>query len=299
LESLDGRIVPSADYFLGGDPQTPSDWSLGRYPSYGDDVIFDGTYTSDDCTLSPIGPYHSLQMVNGYSGTVTHTTLMSLGSLVIEGGTLTPYSSSSNDITVTQNFTWTGGTINFTSYASTLTVTGSTATATIAPTNGGIVTLGSSISFENGAAATLNNGTIATNKDNLQFSTSTGSSVLMAPTGLGSVVLGVAQFYLHSEIGSGTSWTIQANADVTMYGQLTNTGGTYTLLSGASVEITTNPLSPFGSDRGYVQVGGATAATYLHGNSRLATDGLIVMDSGTLATVYDSDAGTVNATIGA
>jgi hypothetical protein len=78
---------------------------------------------------------------------------------------------------------------------------------------------------------------------------------------------------------------------------LTNTGGTARLLPGASAEITGNPLNPL-STLAYVQVGGGTAATYLHGNSELVTpDMSIAIDTGILATVYDSGVGNANATI--
>jgi hypothetical protein len=185
LEELDGRVVPSANYFLGGDSFNSADWSAGHYPTYGDDVIFDGSYTSDNCTLSPIGPFNSVQLVNGYTGTVTYTSLMSAGSLVLEGGTLNP-NSPGRDISVTQDFTWTGGTLNGTSYASALTVSGSTATATIAPTSGGTVNLGSTLNLSGGTVATIGAGTLNITKDGVNFNVNANSGMLVDPGALNS-----------------------------------------------------------------------------------------------------------------
>ncbi len=135
--------MPAVNYFEGGDSFTASNWSLNRYPTYYDDVIFDGAYTSDPCTLVAIGPYTSVQLVNGYTGTVTHTTSMWLNTLVMEGGTLNP-SASDKDVTVSQAFTWTGGVLNSSNNPSNLFVRG---VGVIAPAAAGVVTTNDTLHF--------------------------------------------------------------------------------------------------------------------------------------------------------
>ncbi|MCI0701384.1 MAG: hypothetical protein L0241_09920 [Planctomycetia bacterium] len=289
LEALDGRIVPATNYFNGGDPFVGSNWSLGHYPTYSEDVVFDGTHTTDDCTLTAIGPFTSVQLVNGYPGTVTHTTSLWMNTLVVEGGALNP-SANSKDVTVSQSFTWTGGILNSSSFLSSVTITGSTATALFAPASGGTVWLGSSISLANGAAGTMEEGTIDLNKAGIEFSTSTGSSLDIAPNSA-PVILGVTQ-YLNGIIGSGSSWTVKADASVAFKGQLTN-NGTLALLAGSTATVAGKPMIAVAYSQG---VG---AATDLHGSSTLATaaDKKVILAGGRLATVYDDDVGNANATI--
>jgi hypothetical protein len=139
--------------YVGGNPT----WSLGRAPSYGDDVYFDGNYSSDSVTVGVIGPWSSIHLVNGYAGTVTFNSTLLVGTFEQTSGALT-WMLSGEDLNVSTSFTWTGGILNASTNANTVHLTG--ATALIAPAGGGTVTTGNTLSFENGATGTFNPGTV-------------------------------------------------------------------------------------------------------------------------------------------
>lgn len=57
-------------------------WHAGAAPSNSDDVVFDGNYSNDDCTLDGLGAEaYSITIQNGYSGiiTLTNNTSLSVG----------------------------------------------------------------------------------------------------------------------------------------------------------------------------------------------------------------------------
>ncbi len=285
-------------------PGMPGGMMVPPLPGPYDDIYFnaaanDSFGNSRNCERLAYAntSFAGMHIQSGYNGTVYLDGAISVGTFDLAAGAISQAGIIAT-LTVTDSFTWTGGILNSSAYLSTVQISG--ATALFAPANGGTVNLGSSISLENGAAGTLKEGTIDLNKDGIQFRTSTGSSLRLASdTAAGVLYLGWTRF-LEGQIGPGTNWTVDNDTLVRIHGELVNNAGTYSLLSGAAVEISGVPSS----DIAYTQVG-ATAATYLHGDSELTTgfaapgahDRSIQINSGILATVYDSDAGTGNATI--
>lgn len=160
-----------------------------REPVIGDDVTFDGTVSSANCTnlgllrvvndpghgggqsaagagSATIG-LHSLRLISGYSGTVTIIAPLQTGTFVLSAaptGSIAqqPTGSISSDLTVTDTFTWTSGTLNSSANDATVNINGG---GSIAPTNAGTVTLGSTLIFTGTQPApketTIDPGTIA------------------------------------------------------------------------------------------------------------------------------------------
>ena len=269
-----------------------SNWSLGHGPVAGEDVVFTDRVTIiDGETISIIvptncdgmhapsggGDFNSVTVTSTFDATITLAGGFTTGGLSLASGAIDQPAPTSpwddTDITVTSDFTWTGGTLNSTANLANLTITGSSATALVAPEGGGTVNLGDNITLEEGAAGTIGGGTIALNKD-VSLITSTGSSLYFNPGALGETILGVYHF-LHGEILPGTSWTVAAHKAYEYHGEITNQG-TFTILPDSYFTISGVALS----DIAYTQ-GGATSATYLHGSSYLLTgDGKRVLIGG-------------------
>lgn len=185
LEALEARDNPANNYWLCVDHDFTAayNWTDGR-PTADDHLYFDGGY-SDASTgffvgYKYLGPYATpsthffsstyagLHLVNGYDGVITFQSDTSFGVYEQTCGTTT---GGSNPLTttVTGTLTWTGGTIN-----SHPTVAGAFnlaagATGLIAPTNGGTVDLGSTLTLlgneeeEEGSTLTVKRGTVNLN----------------------------------------------------------------------------------------------------------------------------------------
>jgi hypothetical protein len=138
----------------------PNNWTSHEVPDQYTAVYFASNYSNYDAIL-PNSPVQvaELHMVNGYSGTVTLGSTLSVGKFELTTGAISQ-PNAGNDLSVTKNFLWTGGILNSTSNASTLHLVG--ATATIGA--GNAITTGSTISLEVGngigAIATFLPGTL-------------------------------------------------------------------------------------------------------------------------------------------
>jgi hypothetical protein len=140
-------------------------------PTGGDDLYFDGDVSGANChylsaamttgyvngypTPMP-GEYRSVNLIDGYAGTVATSSGFRTATLVVESGALFQTCSSA-DLLVSRTLYWTGGTLGG-SHANTatggFTASNSTvrllagSTATIAPGDGNAVATGSTLSFE-------------------------------------------------------------------------------------------------------------------------------------------------------
>jgi hypothetical protein len=156
-------------------------------PGINDDLYFDGNVSHEGCAglteamrysrfgipIGPPGEYNSVNLVNGYSGTVVTLTGFTTRALTIESGALAQPLGSLSDVRVSQFFDWTGGVVGvshantshpgFIASDSTLYLMGSSLSI-IDPSAGGTVATGSTLSFENtngiGSTATFHSGTV-------------------------------------------------------------------------------------------------------------------------------------------
>jgi hypothetical protein len=129
LESLEGREVPAANYWLGGDGDftKASNWSNGL-PAASNDLYFDGSVSGMNAGFY-VGPkqyppgsnpsyyvfpssYAGVHIVNGYSGTLQFQSNMTFGTYEQRSGTTSNGSTQGLTTTVTTSLSWTGGTIN-------------------------------------------------------------------------------------------------------------------------------------------------------------------------------------------
>jgi hypothetical protein len=204
VEALEPREVPAhlvwtnaiGDGFFGTaanwfnlDTNTPATWN----PVAGDDLYFDGGVSSANCNNlfsamvmptkilsgsiipmpSPSAEYHSVNLIDGYAGTVSTWSGFHTGSLVMESGALSQMTFTA-DLWVSQTFDWTGGTLGGT-YQNTATpgfmASNSTlhllagSTATINPGQGNTIATGDTLSFETaggvGSTGTFLTGTVS------------------------------------------------------------------------------------------------------------------------------------------
>jgi hypothetical protein len=249
----------------------PSDWShtsnwTNGVPTAGSAVYFDGNHSNADATIPAGAQFAELHFVNNYSGRVTLAGTLTVGKLeMASAGAKLDQPAAGRDITVTSQFVWTGGTLNSTTNLSTVTVTGSTATALIAPTSGGTVSLGSNISLSDGAVATLREGTITATNSGLTFTINANSGMAADP-GQNKETLVAASPGLELgpkiEIKAG-GWVEVRSGSYSNKGTARNDGGRFTLLTGTRA-VFTDPNLP-----AYNQVGGTTE---LHRGSTLRVE---------------------------
>jgi hypothetical protein len=263
-----------------------------RLPAAGDDLHFMSSLAGgcDDMHGPSGGAYASVNLTGGYASTVTLESGFTTAALVMTAaGAAFSQPGSGTDITVTGEFEWTRGTLNNSGYLSTLTLDGATATITplttgglMTPPTAGTVYLGSNITLENGAVATMGEGTIEVNKRGVQFTTSTGSQFAINPGALGEAIIGALQPALPPEalIMAGTSWTLYAGHFT--FGGAVGNAGTVTLMPNTIFAV----LGDSDTEEGYVQWG-QNSATYLHGSSTLVSPFQpVLIQGGTLATVW-------------
>jgi hypothetical protein len=169
VEGLEGREVPAAFTWLGGDPMDPESWQgpEGETPWEGDDLYFDGTVSPASCDLGMTGVYfQSMHLINGYPGTVAWIGGQ-LDVLELTSGALaTPDIAGLNTLDIYDTFTWTGGILNSTADHGLVTLYGG-ATATITPGADKTLVTGSSLNFGGSdgkdAVGTFNPGTVQFN----------------------------------------------------------------------------------------------------------------------------------------
>jgi hypothetical protein len=214
VEQLEEREVLSLCIWTGTADtafDNPANWQ-GTVPVAGDDVVigpqvipFPGTeedpphneYVSVACSGmhgaidgDGSGEYNSVTVQSPYTSTVTLASGFTTKAFQLLGGTVNePTSSPNTDITViggavgtfANSFFWSGGTLNGTSNVATVTMTGSSTTGLIAPTNAGTVSLGSNITLDNGAVLTAAAGTINLLNDGWLFNINENSGLNVDP----------------------------------------------------------------------------------------------------------------------
>jgi hypothetical protein len=157
-------------------------------PGQGDAIYFDGAVSNADCVgltgaiaktpklgepLGPLGEYASVNLVNGYAGTVTTFGGFATGGLVLTSGALSQPWGSLSDVRVSEFFHWTGGTLggthadpdhpDFAASNSTLRLMAGSVSH-IDPGAGRTVATGDTLSFEGaggvGSTATFHSGSL-------------------------------------------------------------------------------------------------------------------------------------------
>lgn len=100
----------------------PVNWSLNRPPLATDELVFDGDISSTSTTILRTA-YTGLRLIDGYSGTVTLSSFLTVEDFEMRSGALGQPMSNS-PLTVTNSFVWTGGTLNNTTNTSTVKIVG-------------------------------------------------------------------------------------------------------------------------------------------------------------------------------
>lgn len=146
----------------------PSNWSLNREPVPGDNLYFTGSHIGDMIGFGSTEPegedeylsYASVHVIDDYTGTITLTLPVSLGTLELrsEDAVIDQPLGAESELTVTARFDWTGGTINESGTASTVNISG--AVGEVEPLNEGTLTIGSTLNVVFGAAVEFSLGTL-------------------------------------------------------------------------------------------------------------------------------------------
>lgn len=245
-------------------------WAENDVPGVDDAVFFTGSYT-DDATLSgPLSPYtiRELHVASGYTGTITLSFPLSVGSLRMQGGTIDqPSSGYGSDLTITLASLWSGGVLNSTANAAQVIFDG----ARVAIDGTADLETGSELVFEN-AEAVVGKGSITFS--NAMSGTITGTSVVqiiggvLAPSGGtgGGVVVdgGSVDFYGSTSIEwlyvlHGGKATTRGNAALTLTG---TTSGLAVLVEGGDLNIQNGTSLNAGSN--WIGIYGASASGNLN-----------------------------------
>ncbi|HEX4610608.1 MAG TPA: hypothetical protein VH092_20630 [Urbifossiella sp.] len=266
-----------------GDNQfsTPGNWQEGTVPTSVGNIFFSGSLSNDPCD-GAAGSFHSMTFQNGYSGTVTLGGSVSLLNYTMSSGTLDQ--SATTALTVTTDFEWTGGTINSTATLSQVNISG--ATALIAPSGAGTVSLGSTLNFTGGAVADIEPGTIDAQNDPEIDLDSCQMTVNTYTLSTNVVVVGVTQINLKNAADTftltGPGVFNPSNAAVSMY----NTAGTVLVNGGGTLSLGGSVSTPGGMKAAsYYQTGGALQI--LSGSTvRVASS--LWLNGGNLTTLYNS-----------
>lgn len=279
------------------DFDNPANWWSGTpntIPGAGDDILYDPVPTGQG-SISPAcenvhgaagGAYRSVTLNNSYSGTVTLSSAFTTEELYLYNGALSQ-PVGGTDITVTAQFTWTGGILNSSSNLATVSITSANpmlpAAALIDP-GGGTLNLGSNISLVSEAHLTTGAGTINVTNDEQTIDVGEYCSFNVNPgAGLSSIIAGLSK---HLVIRATGQYTLQAGADWDYSGDVTNYG-TFIVKEEAFARIAGVPGNPYA----YSQSGTSSfGATYLYGSSMLSTGGEygVRISGGKLATMYAS-----------
>jgi hypothetical protein len=277
---------------------SPGSWVTAmRPPARGDDLRFDGATSNASCALSgfnapeSLADFNSISLVNNYSGTVT---LASDGSAGLSANTFTLTSgaisqpAANTELTVLSDFSWTGGTLNSSTFLSTVTLSG--ATATFAPASGGTVYCGSIISLKNGAVGTLKEGTVELQNNASEFIVHESSGLFVDP---GEDKTGRLEW--SPGVLFGKSLRVSQDAWLTLLSgsyisnNAVNNFGVVTLMSDTLLFA----AGPQPNTNAYTQTGGATL---LYGGSTIQSLGWVEIKGGLLSTVGGSS-GNSSATI--
>ena len=288
-ETVSARVV----YWVAaaaGNWSTPGNWSTGSVPGANDAAYFNGSHSNAGATTlgqevgfaSPA----EIRLLGGYTGTVTLTTPVSVRTLELTSGTIDQAASAyGSDLTVTAAMLWTGGTLNSTTNAATVTISG--ATALIAPAGAGTLSIGSTLSFDNGAFGTVMAGTVSFTND-VSYVLS-GASTLISDTSAGNVVFqqpagGLAV----SGINAGTTRTISGGGTDTEGATLAVTG-TLRIIGGTRMNATGG--SPTVVSVGTDKTAGAGVISIENGSTLQVANGLGVGPGGKLNTTSKTGGG--------
>jgi hypothetical protein len=334
LEALDQRTMPALFTWTDatGDNQfsDPYNWAdtagVLSIPGPGDDVLITnfaggsggpstggGTGAggpsggSADCygmQSDPGGPFNSITITAGYTGTVTVTGPVQTDALYLNNGTIDQPAGSGSDITVLggatlndntwwlnpgwdggSDFYWTGGTLDSTNSGATLHISGAGTTGVINPVNAGAISTGDTLSIENGASATFQPGTL----------TFTGGTGLVVNANCLATIEATGPDVTFSSGTAGVNappknW-IQAGGKNIVNGAgtwdganlpLENDGGTFRVRGGATASFT-GVVGPAGQTGSYRQTG-ATGLTLIENGSTIQVASGMYLAAGKLAT---------------
>lgn len=303
LEALEAREVPATFNWTGAvstDATVAANWSSleepGGLPGEDDHLYFNaalvvtppgevggpppsGSGVSVNCdNLQSLGSgFAGVYIGSSYTGTVTLGEALTFGEFDLANGAISQ-SASAYDLTVTGTFNWTGGVLNSSAALATFALNG--ATATIAPTGGGTVSLGSTIDFSNGSITTLKAGTLNVTKDAVELRVNGYSTVKVDPGTNAYAVIG-GLFATHLQIKPNANVTVLSGV-LNAKSRVTNEG-TFTLNGQTFAEFTGSAASTIA----FLQKAGGK--TFLTGQSQLITAETksIGIEGGILATVSD------------
>ena len=330
VEALEAREVPASlvwtnatgDGYFG----TAGNWlNLGTNatatsgPMGGDDLYFDGDVSSANCnsvvpamTMSYVngyptpmpGEYHSVNLIDGYAGTVSTYNGFRTGALVMESGAVSQSMGYSSDVWVSQTFVWTGGTLGgthantatagFAASNSTLHLLGGS-TAIIDPGQGNAVAAGSTLRFEAalgvGSTGTFHSGAV-------NFVGGLGVVIDNLCTLTAEVTPATATFVDTPQPGAAAKQIlVKAGGKMFVRSAVEADGGTFDsaipLLNGGTFQVEKNATAVI---RGAVPVGDAAtnpsiyqdtagAAIRIENGSKLVAEKGISLLGGTLATL--------------
>jgi hypothetical protein len=298
VEALEAREVPATmtwkgysgvdilfsnkdNWLLDGSPAT-------RIPQAGDHLVFSGHETQTDCVglvSDPAGPYASIRFevaVPVYLGGDVVTQVLNL-----HGGAI-GNTANGQDITVTDQFNWTDGSINTWSpfggpFTGELKLDG--AIALIAPLDAGTVYLGSTLNLINGAIATMGAGTISITNAGPEVNIEANSK-LVIDAGVGGI-LALTTLAGASQINLKAGGELAAQAGRwESDAPLKNTGGTFTVDTRAFALFSGAVIGDAGG-RSIVQTSGTTRLYCFSDasptNARLNAQNGMLMSGGTLA----------------
>jgi hypothetical protein len=263
----------------------------------GDHLYFTSSHNGDmtgfDTETNPLS-YAGLHVLDGHTGTITLTVPVSFETLEMrsEEAVIDQPLGEESALTVTARFDWTGGTINESETASTVTLSGSV--ALIAPQDAGVVRLGSNLNFVSNALATLRAGTVAALNGGLVICVQNAGLAIDPGEGQRGIVSENLAGGLTSpriDLVGGVGWIEVRSGGFTLAGWMQNPGGRLSLFSGTSLMVGGQHQ---GSGHAYIQSN--QGVTELFGQSILQAGGTrtISIEGGIFKTVagtgHSSDA---------
>lgn len=255
----------------------PENWNIQEVPAADDEVYFvdaagaaeigSAEWGTGNMTgfgsLSGAQSYAGMHLL-GYPSVVSLTLPFTAGKLTMEApGTIDQPNGLGSELTATERFRWTEGTINASAAASNLNVSG--AVAEIEPLNQGTLYLGSTLNVVDGAFATIQSGVIA-------LTGGYGVYVRAAVTSW-YATNGPLTIQMHNQVTVGTAVSIASTGTVAL-SRGGGTGGasiTFNIpvvnhlgvfLMTAGVECTVNRPAELGPGFSFVQYGGATEVSF-------------------------------------
>jgi hypothetical protein len=274
VEALEAREVPAVNTWLGTvstDFDTAANWSLNAVPEAGDDIVFEGVwqedegggamsslmgggesnlippgggYVSADCEGmhgAAGGDYHSVTLDATYTGRVTLDGDVVTGNFNLAGGTIDqpdlgtgPFDT---EITVTESFNWTGGTLNSTPNDANVNIQGA---GNIAIPTDGTLYCGSTLNFTNPTAAAVETlitgaGTLLqTGGTGIYVGTNAGVHVVSSPN----AAVGIGGDNKTLTLAWGSYWGHEGSGTAPMAHRVINEGGRFYLKGQVTLTMT-------------------------------------------------------------